>query len=113
MVQAVLTACITTLGATTIAVALAWVNKVLGLFEYIMRSFSDGTFSDIPQNIYLRVKREDTNGLFGFPLNKASKACKVSWNFSVQLFAAQNKSSTSLSNISDNYKIPKPCFRNE
>nr|CDJ81279.1 Peptidase S1 S6 domain containing protein [Haemonchus contortus] len=35
-----------------------------------------GTYSDTPQSIYLRVKREGSDDLFGFPMNKASKACK-------------------------------------
>ncbi|WKY07066.1 hypothetical protein Q1695_006901 [Nippostrongylus brasiliensis] len=36
----------------------------------------DGTYSDTPQNIYLRVKRENSDDLFGYPINIASKACK-------------------------------------
>ncbi|PIO59666.1 hypothetical protein TELCIR_18867, partial [Teladorsagia circumcincta] len=35
-----------------------------------------GTYSDTPQSIYLRVRRENSDDLFGFPINKASKACK-------------------------------------
>ncbi|PIO74922.1 hypothetical protein TELCIR_03059, partial [Teladorsagia circumcincta] len=38
--------------------------------------FPDGTYSDTPQSIYLRVRRENSDDLFGFPINKASKACK-------------------------------------
>ncbi|VDL80813.1 unnamed protein product [Nippostrongylus brasiliensis] len=37
----------------------------------------DGTYSDTPQNIYLRVKRENSDDLFGYPINIASKACKI------------------------------------
>ncbi|VDL84905.1 unnamed protein product [Nippostrongylus brasiliensis] len=45
----------------------------------------DGTYSDTPQNIYLRVKRENSDDLFGYPINIASKACKVRSMFSKTL----------------------------